>query len=143
MKNELELINDLLEQIYQEIKDDIRNEKDMFYNAYVFKQPPRTPLLPNIQIKSTAIPYDETLSKSETKWSLMVHVNIFAQDVGNVNGRIVAEELQEKIFDFYYHEKGFDCTFNDEIPNLDANVHRIMIRFKARYDTSTNILYRK
>lgn len=143
MNNDIILVNELLEEFFQEFRDMVRSDSDLYYNAYVFKQAPAKPLMPNIQIKSIGVPKDENLSKGESKWTLMTEVNIYTQDQANYPRRTIGRDLQELVFNYFYNEKGFLCNFNDEIPNLDANVHRIRLRFKAVYDLETGIIYRK
>ena len=143
MKNNLELVNDLIEEWYQEFKDDITLDKDLNYNAKVFKQSPNSPIMPNIQIKGRGIPASENLSYGESKWYVMIDVNIYAQDIPNYPRRVVAIDLQEKVYDFFFNEKGMSCSYNDEIPNLDSNLQRILVRFRCEYDLETGIIYRK
>lgn len=143
MINDMIIINDLLEEFYVELKEDIRSNKDLYYNCYVFKEPPATPLLPNIQVSAIGVQKDENLSYGERKWTLMLDVNLYAQDTHTYERRTIARDLQEKLHDFYVNEKGLGCTFNKEIFNLDANVHRINLKFRGVYDLNTGITYKK
>lgn len=140
--NAMETVNAVLDELYDEFDAIIKSNKNLYYNAKVFKQPPNTPIIPNIQIKSIGYPHDENLSKEEEKWNLMIEMNIYAQDTGEHKKRVIARELQEKAYDFYCNTKGFKCNFNNSVFNLDANVERLQLRFRATYDLNTGILYR-
>lgn len=143
MINQKALLNDVFDELYNEFKDDIRNDKDLYYNAYVFKQPPETPVLPHIQIIHHAVPIDENLDKGEGKWRIGLEVHVFAQDLPNYERRVIVRDLSEKVVDFFYHEYGFDLTFDGETPNLDTRILRHTMRFRAVYDLNTGIIYRK
>lgn len=142
MRSDPSVVNELLEDMYSELNDEIRGNTDIYYNAFVFKQSPSSPVLPHIQLDSSFRPYDENKSKGERKYQLMVNANIYAQDTGKFPRRTIARDLQEKVYDMFYNDYGFDCTFNKGTPNLDANVHKITLRFRALYDVERNIIFR-
>ena len=143
MKNDRVQINDLFDHLYEELKEDIKVDNDLNYDAYVFKQPPVKPVMPHVQVQFNATPVSESLDKKENKWRVGVEVNIFAQDTGYFNKRTIVRDLQEKVFDFFYHEYGFELSFDRETPNLDARVLRHTLRFRAVYDLDTGIIYRR
>ena len=143
MKNDRIQINDLFDHLYDEFKDDLRINKAIYYDAHVFKQPPVKPVMPHIQLQFNATPISEALDKKESKWRVGIEANIFAQDTGHFNKRVIVRDLQEKVFDFFYHEYGFNLSFDRETPNLDARVLRHTLRFRAIYDLDTGIIYRR
>lgn len=141
-KNDLTLLNEEFEGIYQDVRTYIRDNKKDFYNAYVFKQAPESSVLPFISMDMYTVPIDENLSKEERQYRITINVEIYAQDQGTYARRTIARDLQEFIFNYFTEEYGFGCIFNQPIPNLDANIHRIRLTFRATYDMDTNIIYR-
>ena len=141
--NEKALMNDVLDELYNEFKDNIRQDKDLYYNAFVFKQPPENPLLPHIQIVMNTTPSDENLNKGESKWRIGVEANVYAQDLPEYERRVIVRDLTEAVVDYFYHEYGFEFSFDKETPNLDTRILRHTLRFRAVYDLNTGIIYRR
>ena len=135
-------VNELLEAYYNDFKAECEENAEELYEVSIFKQEPVTLTLPHIQVHSSATPYSENLSKGEPQWIINFEVEIYTQDIARITRREVAQTLQEKVFDYFFDECGFNCTFNDSIPNIEAKIHRILIRFEGVIDLDKNILFR-
>lgn len=138
----LRTINELLEAYYEDFKIYCEDNAEELYQVQVFKQEPINLTLPHIQIHYSGTPYSENLSKGEPQWILNFEIEIYTQDIARVGRREVARTLQEFVFTHFYEGYGFNCTFNDSIPNIESKIHRILMRFEGVVDLHKNVLFR-
>lgn len=114
------------------------------YSPAVVKKAPQTinnnPLV--VFPMSEFVFKDETLDKSEIKEANTFEINIYTQNQGGKSDITIAEELQELVLDVLYTQMGMKVVTNRAIPNLDANVYRIYMRFTCVLDKDKNLIYR-
>lgn len=114
------------------------------YSPAVVKKAPQTinnnPLV--VFPMSEFVFKDETLDKSEIKEANTFEINIYTQNQGGKSDITIAEELQELVLDVLYTQMGMKVVTNRAIPNLDANIYRIYMRFTCVLDKDKNLIYR-
>jgi len=85
----------------------------------------------------------ETLSKTEKKHSISIEAQIFSIDTATDNRRKVGNRLADLVEGVIQDEYGFTLNMSSVIPNLNENIHRIMLRFTGLVDDDTKIIYRE
>lgn len=139
--NDIEQINDLFDEVYQGLKDDIF-EKDV-YGCRLFLQPPNNSYLPNVQMyNENKYLGEETLDYQERRYPIEFKVEIYAEDTTVANKFIITSVI-ESVVASYMRKQGFKIQQSRPILNLDTNVRRVLMRFTALYDIENKIVYKR
>lgn len=117
------------------------------YDPLVTKNSPLRPTkFPVVEVKGKELPYSSTTRSEEEINELTVTINIFAieQIVGNVkySSMQIAESLV-KLVDMAMCDMKFTLTTNEEVENVDKNVYRRLLRYKAGVNVATEKIIRR
>ena len=106
-------------------------------------QPTRFPV---VEVKGTELPNDFTTRAEEIINDLNVTINIYAieQKINGTkeSGMQIAENLV-KMVDLAMCDMKFTLTTNDEVDNIDKNVYRRLLRYKAGVNTANEKIIRR
>lgn len=141
--NELKQVRTLFGNIFDDLDARVRANKDL-HGCLLFREPPSTAHLPNIQMHllNTSLQIGNR-SYTENKYPLEIQAEINTQHMPNIKRVELAELIEEFVFDYLSNKVGLKLVFDREAPNLDANIHRIILRFSGKYDIEQNIVYKE
>jgi hypothetical protein len=87
--------------------------------------------------------YDESLNLEDTRNRLTFEINIYANDNKGKHKKEIVKELIPLIDHIFADEVGLKLIANEEIPNIDTNVLRQIMRYSGIYDFNLNKIYRR
>ena len=113
------------------------------YSPTILKNTPPSQKFPLVIIKSLTDPlYDENLDKTDQRFKFGYLIEIYSMNKGNIAKEIITEEIVDLLNNVYDEHYGMNRTFNEEVPNVDADVYRWQMRFEAKIDEN-KIIYRR
>lgn len=117
------------------------------YKPLVTKNAPLQPTrFPVVEVKGTELPNNFTTRAEEIINDLNVTINIYAieQKINGTkeSGMQIAENLV-KMVDLAMCDMKFTLTTNDEVDNIDKNVYRRLLRYKAGVNTANEKIIRR
>lgn len=133
-------------QVFNDVKDYlVRNSK---YSPVVLKgTPQKMNIAPLVIIPRPEITFDsENLSKREQKFFCDFEFNIYAKNIigaETLNKNAVADELRQLVDDIMFDRLGMRRAIDRQIPNLDADLYRHLLRYTCLLDKDKNIIYRR
>lgn len=133
-------LNELFDEVYSELKA-LLNDPNT-YGCKIFRQPPNNPFFPNIQLQNeNKYNGSQTLNYSQRQYPIEYKIELFTIDSGKDTKFLIDSKLEALVID-YMSSKGFNLSSSHPVVNLDTNVHRRFMRFRAVYDIDSKILYK-
>lgn len=141
-KGIIKKMNEIYQVIYYKGLQKYIDENDNKYGIKVFKQEPATamPKCITVELIGKTLRYED-LDRNDGKYNFRVNVQVFAQKQGNVLGREIAQHYEELVCD-YLMSTGLTLLDSNPLPNMDTNIHRVMITCSGSYDSATNMIGR-
>lgn len=132
-------------QIYERISTLLEENKSEFYNATILSYVPSYQFDEYPLIVLSQFDYrlqHETLAKTEKKHFFVIEAQIFSIDTTLTNKRVIGNKVAELVESVIENEYGLKLDMSNVIPNLNENIHRIMLRFSGLIDDDTLTIYR-
>lgn len=60
-------------------------------------------------------------------------INIYTQDKGNISRNVISQELKELTHKFLGRYKGMERTSCQPMPNIDASIERVIMKYQCQY----------
>lgn len=118
-------------------------KENSVYFPTISKDTPPNKKFPLVLIKQIEDDlYDENLDKTDQKFNLVYEIEIYTMNKGTTAKQIIANELMKltnNVFDEHY---GMRRINNKEAPNVDTDVYRWNMKFRAKIDENKRI-YRR
>lgn len=141
--NDIEKINDLYDLYYSELSTRMKDSTDKYIkNCVVYQQAPQSTSIPNLifHLKPVLL-NSEDMNKSGREYEINLSIEINTQDIGAELRQKIGAKIQNYVFPILMDEWGFNVS-SDRIPNLDTNIHRILMTCVGYLDIESNTLRR-
>lgn len=128
----IENIQNIYTQILSELKTYLH--ENSLYNPDVFKKEPNTKKFPIVIMKElNDSSIYTTLKYTDEIYYLGYEINIFAMQKGNVSNMTIANEITNKIEQFFKDNYKVRLNTRRDVENIDPTVFRniITVRFKV------------
>lgn len=132
--------------IYEELALRLANPTLNPYGASItsFVPPLQDGIFPNITLyQGDYRLHKEALNKTEQKYYVMITAEVYAVNTPTQTKRIIANQVADLVETTIKDDYGFSLMGSDPVPNLDENIHRIMLRFSAIIDADSLTIYRQ
>lgn len=139
--------DELYEQIFIDLKTYLLEASE--YSPTISKAIPNemniSPLI--VMDRPESIFSDENLKKGDLKLKYTFEVNIYTKDKTKssqlVNKNVIGMELRELVDKVMFEDYGMSRITDRTIPNLDANILRIFLRYECLFDKERAIIFRR
>ena len=135
-------IPDIYDELFKYAKKHIQ-EKSIYSPSIKKATPSKMNTFPLVIMKKPRIRLkSETLKYGEKKFNIDFEIEIYTMDKSNVAKQVITEELRKLLLEVFFEHYIFDIDEDDNIPNIDLNVDRHLLRFKGVIDENKKI-YRR
>lgn len=87
--------------------------------------------------------YNRTLDQIEYYDDEYFKITIYAQDEGNLSRNVIIDELKRLTHIFMGMKKNMKRTSCKNIPNLDTDVSRLLMKYQCRWDNVYGNIWRR
>lgn len=113
------------------------------YSPTVLKDTPPNKKFPLVLIKQIQDDlYDENLDKTDQKFNLVYEIEIYSMNKDKIAKQVITNEIVHLINDVFDEHYGMRRINNKEAPNIDTDVYRWNMKFRAKIDENKRI-YRR
>lgn len=139
------MITNKMQEVFNVLYGYLNDESE--YSPLVTKNAPLRPTkFPVIEVKGRELPFDSTTNDEQAINTLDVTINIYAieQTFNNTkkSGMQIAESLV-MLVEKAMSEMKFTLVGNEEVENIDKNVYRRLLRYRAGVYTATQKIIRR
>lgn len=132
---------DIYDEIFDYAQDYIKTNSN--YNPTVLEDTPQqTGIFPLVIIKHYDDNLvDENLDKTDQRFKINYEIEIYSIDTEDTAKQNIRKELIKLVNNVFDEHYGFTRKGNDNIPNIDLNVDRQLLKYSGKLDEK-NIIYR-
>lgn len=130
----IENIQNIYTQIFNELKTYLENNS--LYSPFVYKREPNDKKFPVVIMKEL---YDNsiytTLKYTDEIYYLDFEINIFAMQKGNLSNMTIANEITNKIEQFFKDNYKVRVRARRDVDNIDPTVYRNIVTVRLKVET--------